>query len=138
MYGENPKEHKRNSACRSFKLGPDRVKERLNYEHVGIRNCIFPDDTSGIEDRIAKGRRTFNSVSGIGIRRGGVSMATCNVIFWSVVIPTALYGCELWMMDDASINLIEEFQNFIGKRMQRFHPRIPNVCSFYGLRLDET
>ena len=36
-------------------------------------------------------------------------------------------------MDDASLSLIEEFQNHIGKRIQRFHPRVPNVCSFYGL-----
>ena len=133
VYGESPKDHERNSLYRSFKLGPNNVKERINYDHVGIRNCIFPDDISGIVERVAKGRRAFNSVSCIGIRKGGISMATCSVIFWSIVVPTTLYGCELWIMDDASLNLIEDFQNFIGKRTQRFHPKIPNICSFYGL-----
>ena len=133
VYGETLKEHERNSSLRIFKLGPKRVKERLFYDHVGIRNCIFSNDVSGIEERVSKGRRAFNSISGIGIRKGGISMFTCNVIFWSVVVPTTLYGCELWIMDDASLNLIEEFQNHIGKRIQRFHPKIPNVCSFYGL-----
>ena len=75
----------------------------------------------------------FNSLTGIGIRRGGVTMATCNVVFWSVVVPTALYGCELWVLGDASLKLIEEFQNYIGKRMQRLHPKSPNTCSYYGL-----
>ena len=133
VYGESPKEHDLNSLNRLFKLGPNKVKERQNYDHVGIRNSIFSDDNSGIEERIVKGRRAFNAVSGIGIRKGGITMATCSVIFWSVVVPTTLYGCELWIMNDASLNLIEDFQNFIGKRTQRFHPKIPNICSFYGL-----
>ena len=85
------KEHKLNSSYRSFKLGPNKVNERTNYDHVGIRNCIFVDDTSGVEERISKGRRTFNSISGIGIWKGGISMATYNIIFWSVVAPTKLY-----------------------------------------------
>ena len=133
VYGESPKDHDRNSLCRLFKLGPNKVKERTFYDHVGIRNSIYASDVSGIEDRISKGRRAFNSVAGIGIRKRGISMATCNVIFWSVVVPTTLYGCELWIMDDAALCLIEEFQNYIGKRVQRFHPRVSNICSFYGL-----
>ena len=133
VYGESVKDHKANSICRTFKLGPNRVAERSNYDHVGIRNCIFKGDNSGIEDRISKGRRTFNSISGIGIRKGGISMFTCNVIFWSIVIPTTLYGCELWIMDDIGINMIEEFQNYVGRRMQRLHPKSSRICSFYGL-----
>ena len=31
------------------------------------------------------------------------------------------------------LTLIEEFQHYIGKRVQRFHPKVPNVCSYYGL-----
>ena len=133
VYGESLKEHERNSVDRVFKLGPSRVNERVNYDHVGVRNSIFENDISGIKERISKGRRAFNSVAGIGIRKGGITMATCNVIFWSIVVPTTIYGCELWILDDNSLSLIEEFQNYIGKRVQRFHPKIPNVCSYYGL-----
>ena len=60
-------------------------------------------------------------------------MATCNVVFWSVVVLTALYGCELWVLDEGSLSVIEDFQNHIGKRMQRLHPRSANSCSYYGL-----
>ena len=133
VYGESRKDHDVNAVDRQFRLGPNRVKERVFYDHVGIRNSIFYDDTSGIEERISKGRKAFNSLTGIGIRKGGITMATCNVVFWSVVVPTALYGCELWIMDDASLTLVEDFQNYIGKRTQRFHPKTPNTCSFYGL-----
>ena len=134
VYGESPKEHERNSCNRPFKLGPTKVRERTFSDHVGIRNCIYANDVSGIEERIVKGRRAFNSISGIGIRKGGITMATCNLIFWSVVVPTTLnYGCELRIMDDVSLDMIEEFQNFIGKKIQPFHPRIPNICSFYAL-----
>ena len=133
VYGESVKEHERNSKDRTFKLGPNRVNERVNYDHVGIRNSIFESDISGIEERISKGRRAFNSITGIGIRKGGITMATCNIIFWSIVVPTTIYGCELWVLDDSTLSIIEEFQNYIGKKVQRFHPKIPNVCSYYGL-----
>ena len=133
VYGEVPREHERNCLDRVFKLGQNKVKERINYDHVGIRNTIFDSDTSGIVERISKGRRAFNSVAGIGIRKGGITMATSNIIFWTIVVPTTLYGCEMWIMDDPVLELIENFQNYIGKRIQRLHPNTPNICSYYGL-----
>ena len=60
-------------------------------------------------------------------------MNTCNTVFWSVVVPTVIYGCELWLLNDKSLDLLEVFQNYVGKRIQRLHPRCPNVCSFYSL-----
>ena len=133
VYGEKQQDHTRNSKDRIFKLGTDRVKERCFYDHVGIRNTIFESDISGIEERISKGRRAFNAVTGIGIRKGGLTMSTCNMIIWTIVVPTTIYGCEMWIIDDSSLSLLENFQNHVGKKIQRLHPKCPNICSFYGL-----
>ena len=59
-------------------------------------------------------------------------MATCYIIFWSIVVPVALYGCEVWHLND-SLRELEEFQTYTCKRIQRFHPRVPNASSLYSL-----
>ena len=133
VYGENHRAHLRNSKKRLFKLGPARVREVTEYDHVGVKTSIFADNTSGIEDRIGKARRALNAISGIGIRRRGLNIATCNIIFWSIVVPIALFGCELWRLNGDSINMLQSFQIYAGKKFQRFYSRIPNVCSFFGL-----
>ena len=60
-------------------------------------------------------------------------MATCSVIFWSIVVPIAMYKCELLMLSDKCIAILENFQEHIGKRIQRFSKFAPKVCSFYTL-----
>ena len=54
VYGENRRAHDRNSINRSFRLGPAKVKEMTEYDHVGIRTSIYAGSTSGIEERIGK------------------------------------------------------------------------------------
>ena len=132
VFGESRREHGSNSKHRLFTLGPERVRERVTYEHVGINVSIFSDDTSDVTARLAKARRTFNALTGLGIRKCGLTMATCNIIFWSIVVTVALYGCEVWRLNDGSVRELEEFQTYTCKRIQRFHPRVPNTSSLYS------
>ena len=101
-------------------LGPARVKETAEYDHVGVKASIYSDSTSGIEERIGKARRALNAISGLGIRKNGITIATCNIIFWTIIIPIAIFGCELWLLDGNSIMMLETFQIYAGKRIQRF------------------
>ena len=81
-----------------FKLGEAKVHEKESYEHVGVISTIPCSKKSPIDDRIAKGRKTLNAATGLGMKRNGLNMATCNLIFWNVVVPTTIYGCELWVL----------------------------------------
>ena len=64
VFGETPRTNKHNAEMRNFRLGGDRVKERLTYDHVGVTACLYDDDASGIVGRIAKARRALNAISG--------------------------------------------------------------------------
>ena len=110
-----------------------RVGERAVYEHVGTVISIFSQDTSGITTRLTKVGSNFNALTGLGIRKSGLTMATCNIIFWSIVVPVSLYGCEVWCLSNESVSELENFQNYTCMRIQRFHLRVPNVSSLYSL-----
>ena len=119
VYGEDRKLNLLNSKYRSFKLGNDKVPEKQAYDHVGVKACILQDNMR-IEDKITKGRRTLNACAGIGIRKNGLTMFTCNIIYWAIIIPIVTFGSEIWCMTDQDHDSLLSFQVYTGKRMQRF------------------
>ena len=56
---------------------------------------ILNDSTVRVEEKISKGRKTLNASSGLGIRKNGLNMGKCNLIFWQVVVPTVTFGSEV-------------------------------------------
>ena len=132
IYGETEKQNLLNSKERIFKLGDKRVLERSSYDHVGIKACLY-EVNERVTEKISKGRRAFNACSGIGIRKNGLTMQACNIIFWGIVMPIVTFGSELWCLSDADYNNLSIFQRRIGRRIQRFSYRSPNCSSFFGL-----
>ena len=132
VYGEESGERKFGSKYRSYRLGSDRVQEKLQYDHVGIKAYVL-NDNSRIEKKQAKGRRALNATTGLGIRKNGLVVATCNLIFWTIVIPIITFGCELWPLYDNDILRLQAFQRYAGRRVQRFPQRSPGCSSFFGL-----
>ena len=60
-------------------------------------------------------------------------MSTCNIIMWSVIIPIVTYASELWILKPKDVEILENFQRYAGKRLQRFPMDCPNECSYVGL-----
>ena len=62
VYRETKREWVENSKHRVFKLGDQRVKEKDKYEHVGV-TCTTPYcETSQIDERVSKGRKSSECV----------------------------------------------------------------------------
>ena len=87
VFGEDKKTSLANRIYRVFRLGSERVKEKGSYDHVGVKMCIFPDDTSRIEEKISKGRKTINASAGMGSQYGYMQ---CHIL-----ASTYSY-CDVW------------------------------------------
>ena len=128
-YGENKREASRNSKFRNFQLGTEKVKERIEYDHVGIKNCLFSDTTPRTEDRISRGRRAFNAIASIGIKKDGVCFNVCSNVYWAIIVPIVSYGSELWVLQPDENELLSKFQRYVSRRCQRFPKRSPNFSA---------
>ena len=133
VYGESEAERKVGTKYRQYKLGNEKVKELVEYDHVGLKNCTGNDFSNRTIEKIKKGRKTLNAASGIGLKRGGLSMKACSFIFWSLIIPITTFASELWVLKDKDVQLLEDFERYAGRRMQRFPSCSPNETSFAGL-----
>ena len=133
VYGESDKEKQIGINYRQYILGNERVKELVEYDHVGLKNCTGNDFSNRTIDKVKKGRKTLNAASGIGLKRGGLSMKACSFIFWSLIIPVTTFASELWVLKDNDVQLLEDFQRYAGRRVQRFPSCSPKETSFIGL-----
>ena len=100
---------------------------------VFIKNCLFSNSMPRTEERISKSRRAFNAVTAIGIRKRGVSMAACSILYWSIIVPIVTYGCETWVLSSNEISELRKFQRYVGRRCQCFPKRSPNFGAYTSL-----
>ena len=137
LYGESLSESKLNSKYREYRLGTDRVLEKMSYDHVGLKNCTSKNYSEKTTDKIWKGRKALNAASSIGLKPGGLSMRACSLLFWSFIVPMVTFASELWDLKDSDIELLENFQRYTGRRIQRFPMSSPRETRFYSTWLDE-
>ena len=133
VYGESLHESKTTSKYRIFRLGKSQVKERNVYDHVGLKNCSKGDSTERTIEKVCKGRKALNASSGLGLKKGGLSIKACSILYWAMIVPIVTFASELWVMKDDDLRLLEEFQRYSGRRLQRFPPGTPNETSYVGL-----
>ena len=133
IFGESSKDRKVGSENRMFNLGGKRVKEHLYYDHVGIKTCVKGDTHVRTEERVVKARKALNASTNAGIRRGRLNLNTCNLIYWTFVIPTLIFGCEIWVLKNKDLDLLNGFQRYAARRLQRLHFSSLNVTSLAGL-----
>ena len=133
VYGEKENENLENSKYRTYKLGNDRIKEETSYDHLGLKNNVFGKSQERTMEKVSKGRKALNAASGLGLKQGGLTIRACSLLFWSMVVPIITFASELWVMKDEDCKIIEDFEVYAGRRIQRFHPSSPRETSYVSL-----
>ena len=63
---------------------------------------------------MSKGLRAFNAIAGIGMRKKGINMSACSILYWSKIVPIVTYGYETLVMSSEGMDVIRKFQRYIG------------------------
>ena len=133
VFGETERENRVNAKDRTYRLGNEVIKELTSYDHLGLKNNCLGNNKDRINEKISKGRKALNAASGLGLKPGGLSIAGCGIIFWSLVIPIVTFACEMWILDDDDVKILEDFQLYAGRRIQRFSQSSPRATGYAGL-----
>jgi len=81
---------------RIFTIGPNVISETDNYSHLGVMCNQHLSSKDSIHKASNKLRGTYLNICNYGIHPSAMSHETLKTIYTSVVIPKALFGCELW------------------------------------------
>lgn len=104
---------------RSWTLDDECIPEKERYKHLGIlcdKNMTFNEI---ITEACKKIKGTFLSIVNCGLNEDGFNPITSKHIYSSVVLPRALYGCELWSrLLPSHILVLERAHRFCLKFMQ--------------------
>ena len=133
VYGETLRENKNNMTFRNYLLGSEKVPEKVCYDHVGVKTCNGLVYTERTQEKISKSRKALSAASALGIKRGGISIRACNIIYCCLIVPILTYGAELWVLKQSDVEALDKFQRYAGRRIQRFPSSSPNETSFRGL-----
>ena len=86
--------------------------------------------------KIKKECRALNPALSLGVKKKGLNMNTCYLLFWSVRVPITLFGAKLWVLQPSDLHELDLFQRQVGRRMQRFHSRAPIHTDLGWIRLE--
>ena len=50
-----------------------------------------------------------------------------------MVFPIITFASELWVLNDEDVGLLNDFQVYAGRRVQRLHQKSPRKTSYIGL-----
>ncbi|MEW8546047.1 MAG: reverse transcriptase family protein [Candidatus Thiodiazotropha sp.] len=109
----------------SIKLGNAVIPQKRSVTHLGVRQESNRSSTVRTREACTKGRSVFYSMADIGVRPCGLHPDISIDLYKKVVIPTVLYGCEIWNnLKQCDRTELNKFQRMIVKKSQGFHPYV--------------
>ena len=105
-------------------LGDQPLEQVCSYTYLGI--ILSSDMTSHTRSQSSsnKGYRNLGMLKAAGFCFHGLSPTTCATIWKGMLVPSMLYGCEVWgHIPIKEQQIFESVQNRIARHIQGLHKR---------------
>ena len=107
-----------------FVLGENEVHVAKSAKHVGV---VLGDDKECVEEKLLKGRRATAAMQSLAKSGTILNPAVASKIYWSVTVPTMLYGIEVWGISDSSLGKFEVAHRQMAKNVQGLPSNVAGV-----------
>ena len=102
---------------------------------LGIYFSSNQSSKTSIEENLCKARRAFFAHGSIGIFHGLLNPLSSRSIFECCVVPSLLYGSEVWLLNNTLLSKLVSFQADLGKRMLRLPKSTANSIPLLAMGL---
>ena len=92
------------------------MHENDHADQLGIRQSCTLKYHHRIEERCQKAKNAFHALADPGMRCDALNPVTSAELYNKVILPTVLYGCELWnAMSESDGKLVNKFQHYVPR-----------------------
>ncbi|MEW8150680.1 MAG: reverse transcriptase family protein [Candidatus Thiodiazotropha endolucinida] len=122
VYNESESEFHRSN--RVWQIGDAYIEEDDCYKHLGIHCNKYLSLDENVKSAIIKLKSTLLSLGNCGVHEEGLNPITSKHIYKTIVLPKALYGCEIWdNLSTKHLNMLEMAHRFCVKYLQSLPKR---------------
>ena len=115
---------------RMWRSGPCELLETNSYVHLGIEYSRSMSTEVNVTNACCKLRGTLLGLVYSGIHEDGLHPTTSLKMYNCIVVPKALYGCELWdKVTQSDILKLEKAHRFCLKSVQSIPKRSRTVIT---------
>ena len=110
---------KRNKVKHQWYLGEQNLEEVNSYNYLGVILSADGSTKTRTTNMTKKGYSSLGILKASGFHSEGLSPITCSTLWQRMLIPSMLYGCEVWgKLTKKESNSLELVQKRIGKHIQ--------------------
>ena len=102
---------------------------------LGIYFSSNQSSKTSIEENLCMARRAFFVHGSIGIFHGLLNPLSSRSIFECCVIPSLLYGSEVWLLNNTLLSKLVSFQADVRKRMLKLTKSTANSIPLLAMGL---
>ncbi len=108
MIGESVVSRAKNRELRHWSLGNLKINEAEEAHHLGILKSASPSTMPRTNERASRGRSAFFALNAVGARFGKPPPPHHpETLHNTVLIPTLLFGSEVWMLTKTELLMLE-------------------------------